>query len=763
MFRRNKQSPDSPIDHSPDQIVRVGCPAHDCGGRCVLVAHIQNGVITQLDVDDRPDSPEMPQLRACVRGRSYLRRQYHPDRLLYPLKRTGQRGEGKFARISWDEALETIASQILRVKEKYGNSALFVPQGTGNQSLINATQAARRLLNLCGGSLQYHGSYSCSAANAATASIYGTLESGNQRQDWLNSKYILMWGWNPAEMRDGTNSEYYLKQARKNGARVVCIDPRHSMSAASLADEWIPIRPGTDAAFLSAMAYIIITKERYDADFVRTHCTGFDASQMPSGLEDQESYRDYILGIRDGTPKTPKWAERITQVPAGTITRIAREYAGIKPGMLYQGWGLQRRAYGESAILAGCALAAITGNVGVPGGWAGGRAEIPGGKGPIWSLLPIGENPVDAYIPVFSWTDAIVRGTEMTAEKDGILGADRLESNIKLIMGVATNILINQHGDINRTAKILADKSLVEFISVQDNFLTASARFADIVLPVCTQFETWGLNDGWKYGNEIILLPKLVEPPGECKSDYAIFSELADRLGLGEAFREGRDERGWVEWCLDQQRESRFPDAPDLDHLVASNQGVVATQVDQPVVAFADFRRDPEAHPLQTPSGKIELFSQALLNLHNPEEIPAVPKYIQEWESPFGPEARKYPLQAIGHHSMQRVHSTHGNNDWLKEAFPQRVFINTIDAQPRGIRNGDRVVVYNDRGRLELPCRLTDRIMPGVIDIPEGAWWTPDQNGTDQGGCINVLTSSKPTPISFGNTQNTIMVQVEKR
>lgn len=762
MFQRKKQPSASPPDQGPTQLVRVGCPAHDCGGRCVLVAHIQNGVITQLDADDRPDSLAMPQLRACTRGRAYLRRQYHPDRLLYPLKRTGQRGEGKFARISWEEALDTIASQILRVKEKYGNSALFIPQGTGNQSQVNASQAARRLLNLCGGSLQYHGTYSCSAANAATFYIYGTLESGNQRQDWLNSKYILMWGWNPAEMRDGTNSDYLLRQVRNNGARVVCIDPRHSLSATCLADEWIPIRPGTDAAFLSAMAYIIITEKRYDDDFVRTHCIGFDASQMPLGLEDQESYSEYILGTRDGTPKTPKWAEKITQVPADTIARIAREYAGIKPGMLYQGWGLQRRAYGESAIFAGCALAAITGNVGIPGGWAGGRGDIPGGKGPIWSLFPIGENPVNVFIPVFLWTEAIVRGTEMTTEKDGIIGADRLESNIKLIWGVATNILINQHGDINRTARILQDESLVEFIAIQDNFLTSSARFADIVLPVCTQFETWGLNDGWKYGDEVILLPKLVEPPGECKSDYDICAELADHLGFGDAFKEGRDERGWVEWCLDRQRERRFPDAPNLERLVADNQGVVAKQVDQPVVAFADFRRDPEAYPLQTPSGKIELFSKALFDLHNPV-IPAVPKYIREWESPFGPEARKHPLQAIGHHSMSRVHSTHYNNDWLQEAFPQRVFINPIDAQPRGICNGDRVIVYNDRGRLELPCRVTARIMPGVIDIPEGAWWAPDGNGIDKGGCINVLTSSRPTPISFGTTQNTIMVEVEKQ
>jgi anaerobic dimethyl sulfoxide reductase subunit A len=168
------------------------------------------------------------------------------------------------------------------------------------------------------------------------------LQTGHQRQDWLNSKYILMWGWNPAEMRDGANSDYFVKLARENGARVVCIDPRHTLSAASLADEWIPIRPGTDTAMMSAMAYVMITENLIDADFIRTHCLGFDGSQMPIGSEDAESYIDYILGTRDGIPKSPEWAEAITTVPRETIARIAREYATIKPGVLYQGYGMQR-------------------------------------------------------------------------------------------------------------------------------------------------------------------------------------------------------------------------------------------------------------------------------------------------------------------------------------------------------------------------------------------------------------------------------------
>jgi anaerobic dimethyl sulfoxide reductase subunit A len=770
--------------------IRVGCPAHNCGGRCLLIAHVQGGKITRLDTDDRPDIPSAPQLRACVRGRAYLRRQYHPDRLLTPLKRAGRRGSGEFRPISWDEALDTIAARFEQVKHQYGSSALFVPYGTGSYNQLNGSHLARRLMNLFGGCLGIYNSYSWAATNLATPTVYGTLVTGNQRQDWLNTKYILMWGWNPAEMRDGTNSDYFVKLAREAGARVVCIDPRHSLSAAALADEWIPIRPGTDAAMMSAMVYVMLTEGLYDADFVRTHCVGFDAGQMP--VEGAESYSDYILGTRDGLPKTPQWAESITAVPAGAIARIAREYATSKPSVLYQGYGMQRRAYGEQVVRAGCVLAAITGNVGVPGGWASGLGlQAPDGGG-LWTVFPTGENPVKAEIPVFLWTEACLRGKSMTAA-DGVRGAARLDNDIKLIYAVATNCLINQHADINRTADILRDETKVEFIVVQDNFLTSSARFADIILPACTQFETWGVEDGWKYGDEVILQPKLVEPPGECKSDYRICAELAERLGIGEAFTERRDEKAWVNYCLDEFRRIRFPKLPTLEEYIEQNLGAWTRPATRPAIAFADFRRDPENFPLKTPSGKIEIFSKQLFDLGNPAEIPALPKYIQEWESPFdnqpaersdlvpeggtqlkpphpsttlsrsgGSAQGAFPLQAIGHHTLHRVHSTHDNNDWLEEAFPQRVFINPIDAAARRIKDGDEVKVYNGRGALVLPCRVTPRIMPGVVDIPQGAWYEPDKDGVDHGGNVNVLTSHRWTPFAFGTAQHTIMVEIEK-
>jgi anaerobic dimethyl sulfoxide reductase subunit A len=548
-------------------------------------------------------------------------------------------------------------------------------------------------------------------------------------------------------------------------------------------------------------------------------------------IEGAESYSDYLLGARDGIPKTPEWAEAITTVPAATIARIAREYATSKPAVLYQGYGMQRRAYGEQVVRAGCVLAAISGNMGISGGWASGLGLQADDGGPHWTVFPLGENPVRASIPVFLWTEACLRAQALTSA-EGVLGVPRLQNNIKLIYAIATNCLINQHADVNRSAEILRDESKVEFIVVQDNFLTPTGMFADIVLPACTQFETWGVEDGWKYGDEVILQPKLVEPPGESKSDYRICADLAERLGIAETFTEGRDEKDWVDYCLQVFRSTRFPELPTLDEFIEKNLGAYSNPVTNPKIAFADFRADPTKYPLNTPSGKIEIFSKKLHDMGNPNEIPAVPKYIQEWENPFrAPEKTsgqcerqskpaigqnpinhrvtetlrkpkeklrasvsqwlaglrtkrpsttppsaggsahivpmpsregEYTLQAIGHHTLARVHSTHANNDWLQEAFPQRIFINPIDAAARDIHDGDLVRVWNERGELVIPARVTPRILPGVVDIPQGAWWKPDANGVDHGGCINVLTSHRWTPLAFATAQHTIMVEVEK-
>ncbi len=747
------------------QVIPTGC-AHNCGGRCILKAHVQDGVIVRITSDtDRPDDPMDPQLRACVRGRSYRRRVYAPDRLKSPLRRTGPRGSGLYEEISWDEAIGIVADELIRVKETYGNSAIYSHYATGAYTNTAGAAPVGRLLNLFGGSLGFYNNYSWACIQAATPTVYGTQNTGQSRLDWLNTKLILMWGWNPAEMIDGTNTMYFLKRARAAGAKTILIDPRHSMSAVGLADEWIPIRPGTDVAMMAAMAYVIITEGLGDEEFVNKYAIGYDAQHMPEGYENAESFKAYILGESDGVPKTPAWAEEYTGIPADTIARIGREYATTKPAMLYQGYGMQRRAYGEQVVRMGCVLPVLTGNVGIPGGWASGVGFAISGESAPGANFPAVANAVPYSIPCFVYTEAIAHGKEM-GRADGVRGLaegeETLPNSIKFLYNSAGNCLTNQHGNINRTREILADESLAEFIVAHEHFLTPSAKFADIVLPACTFMETWGTASNWKYGPSRILMPKVIEPLYGTKSDYGISALIAERLGLYDEYTGGgKTEEDWYNEWVDQMVNDNaaiFGDRASFEE----RGSMTIPYTENPPVAFADFIADPEANPLGTPSGKIEIFSPALAKLEKPEEIPAVPKFIIEWDSPWAEVAEKYPLQAVGHHYMHRIHSTMDNIDWMDEAFPQRAFINSADAEARGIADGDMVRIWNDRGEMIIPARVTPRIMPGVVNIPQGGWYTPDANGVDRRGCINVLTSEKPTPYAMGNTQQTIMVQVEK-
>ena len=749
-------------------IVPTGC-SHNCGGRCVLKAWVKDGTIVRITTDDRPDSFEDPQLRACVRGRAYRRRVYHPDRLKYPMKRVGERGEGKFEKISWDEATETVAKELRRVIDTYGNASIVNHYAWGGNNQFHGFFTSARLLNLLGGFLTESEDYSAACWEYAMPNMLGSFICGNSRDDLRNSRLIWLWGFNPAEMIFGTNTHYFIKEARKAGARVVCLDPRLSLSAVGLADEWIPILPGTDAAFGEAVAYVLITENLVDQAFCDTYVNGYDEEHLPAGVPAGNSFKSYILGQSDGVPKTPEYAEAITGVPKETIVRLARELGGTHPAAILQGWGGQRRAYGEQFVRFGIGLAAITGNVGIPGAWPG---SIGTARGVPVGGMPVGENKVPYSIPVYLWTDAVLRGTEMGPEDGvrlpggytGVVNAagepveGKLPSNIKLIYNNAGNALLNQHANCNRTAEILKDTSKVEFIVVHEHFMTPSAKFADILLPASTFLESFGLTTTWLTGDSVIFMNKAIEPLYGTMSDYQICAMVADKLGIKDQYTEGKTEEDWLrEWiAVSQQADPNFPSYEELKKV-----GVYVFKYDQPSIAFADFRADPVAHPLATGSGKIELFSKDLYDRNDPE-IPAIPKYIPEWEGPSDPLTAKYPLQMLSHHYVRRVHSIHDNVDWLEEVAPQRVYMNTLDAEARGIADGDTVLVYNDRGKVKIPARVTPGIMPDVVDIPQGGWYTPDANGVDIRGCPNTLTNHRPSPWAKGNSEGTTLVQVEK-
>lgn len=747
----------------PVRIVPTTC-VHNCGGLCLLYAHVEDGVITRITSDERAArDPAVPPLKACLKGRAQRNRVYHPDRLKYPMQRVGKRGEGKFARISWDKALDIIAAELQRIKEHYGNESIYVMYGTGVYGQISQAWltpefggALPRFLNMFGGFLSYYNTYSSACYTTAAYYTFGET-AGNSPDDLVNARLIVLFADNPAETAmGGANRYYYLRKAREAGARIIVVDPRYSDTAAAVADEWIPIRPTTDNALLDALAYVILQEGLHDREFLDKYCLGFDEEHMPPGVPPGNSYQSYILGLgEDQTPKTPEWAARITGVPVETITRLARQIGTMKPCCLLQGLGWQRHAYGEQPARALPVLAAMTGNIGIPGGGPGLRT---GGHTVTMGWMPAGENPVKAAIPCFMWPDAILRGQEMTAA-DGVRGVAKLSTNIKMIWNYGSNTLINQHADINGTAAILADDSKCEFILVHDVFLTPSARFADILLPDVTHFEREDIvtfSGGTAYA---IYHQKAIEPLYECRSVYQVCSALAERLGFGRQYTEGKTEQDWLRECVAVARRTH-PDFPTFEEF--RRQGIYRLVPEKPRIAFAAQVRDPERHPFPTPSGKIEIFSPRLWAMNNPREIPAIPKYIPAWEGPEDSLRGKYSLQLIGHHDKRQVHSTFDQVPWLQETARQELWMNPADAAKRGIRDGDLVRVFNDRGEVILPVKVTPRIMPQVVSMPQGAWWTPDAHGVDRGGCVNVLTKYRPTPLARGNPQHTNLVEVAK-
>ncbi|HAM3940417.1 TPA: molybdopterin-dependent oxidoreductase [Escherichia coli] len=630
----------------------------NCGSRCLLRLHVKDDTVYWVESDTTGDDVYgNHQVRACLRGRSIRRRMNHPDRLKYPMKRVGKRGEGKFERISWDEALDTISDNLRRILKDYGNEAVHV--------------------------------------------LYGT---------------------------------------------------------------------GVDGALACAIAWVLITENMVDQPFLDKYCVGYDEKTLPANAPRNAHYKAYILGEGpDGIAKTPEWAAKITSIPAEKIIQLAREIGSAKPAYICQGWGPQRHSNGEQTSRAIAMLSVLTGNVGINGGNSGVR-EGSWDLGVEW--FPMLENPVKTQISVFTWTDAIDHGTEMTAPRDGVRGKEKLDVPIKFLWCYASNTLINQHGDINHTHEVLQDDSKCEMIVGIDHFMTASAKYCDILLPDLMPTEQEDLISHESAGNMgyVILAQPATSAKFERKPIYWMLSEVAKRLGpdVYQTFTEGRSQHEWIKY-LHAKTKERNPEMPDYEEMKTT--GIFKKKCpEEHYVAFRAFRVDPQANPLKTPSGKIEIYSERLAKiadtweLKKDEIIHPLPAYTPGFDGWDDPLRKTYPLQLTGFHYKARTHSSYGNIDVLQQACPQEVWINPIDAQARGIRHGDTVRVFNNNGEMLIAAKVTPRILPGVTAIGQGAWLKADMFGdrVDHGGSINILTSHRPSPLAKGNPSHSNLVQIEK-
>lgn len=719
--------------HGEERIVWGACSVN-CGSRCALRSHVRDDEVVWVETDNTgADIYGDHQVRACLRGRSIRRRINHPDRLNYPMKRVGKRGEGKFVRISWEEALDTIADNLKRIVKEYGNEAVYINYSSGivggniTRSSPYASLVAR-LMNCYGGFLSHYGTYSTAQISCAMPYTYGSND-GNSTSDIENSKLVVMFGNNPAETRmSGGGITYYLEQAReRSNARMIVIDPRYTDTAAGREDEWIPIRPGTDAALVAGIAWVLINENLVDQAFLDTYCVGYDEKTLPADAPKNGHYKAYILGQGDdGVAKTPQWASRITGIPVDRIIKLAREIGSTRPAYICQGWGPQRQANGELTSRAIAMLPILTGNVGINGGNSGAREST---YTITIERMPLPENPVKTQISCFSWTDAIDRGAEMTATRDGVRGKEKLDVPIKFIWNYAGNTIINQHSDINKTHEILQDESKCETIVVIENFMTSSAKYADILLPDLMTVEQEDIIPNDYAGNMgyLIFIQPVTSAKFERKPIYWILSEVAKRLGedVHQKFTEGRTQEQWLQHLYAKML-AKDPALPSYDEL--KKMGIYKRKdPNGHFVAYRDFRKDPVANPLKTPSGKIEIYSSRLADiaakwqLEKDETISPLPVYASTFEGWDDPLREKFPLQMFGFHYKARTHSSYGNVDVLQAACRQEVWLNPLDAEKRGIKNGDMVCVFNARGELRIPAKVTPRIMPGVSAMGQGA------------------------------------------
>lgn len=851
--------------------------AIDCPGRCPLELHLRDGELARVSANKAAP--------ACHRGLSMRAWANSPDRLMWPLRRVGPRGSSQFERVTWDEALDEIASQLARIRREHGNESIYLAYTTG-QSCTTA-DPFERLMNRFGGFLDHYNNYSNPQINAMVRSMYGpgALYPGGSELDAAgDARLVLAFGASPAETGTGRATwhgawDRVVEQVGERGGRIVMVDPRRNGSipkrkgSSGQTVSWLPINPGTDGALAAALLHeLAFTHNALDWGFLRERCIGFTdetLSERRRGLG--LSVMDYLRGTGyDHVAKTPAWAAVITGVPADDIRELAAQLATARPAFIMQGWGPQRRSNGEMTSGMIMMLAAALGQVGLPGTNNGMNIAWGGG---FLTRVSAGQNAVPFRIPAYRFLDAIENGEALGA-REGVRGlpetscgnagesgfatetgseqafhsgratdsvqhqdsAAHLPCSIKAIICHGGNCLTNQHGDVNRAHRVLGDPTKCEFILNVDVEFTDSARYADIVLPDLFRMEQESAMDGDAWGRRIAVSTGELGARFERRGAWEVCVELAKRWGIEDAFTERRTEGEWIRHLYEGDRE-RSTGLPAFDRLLEKGLAWRADRT-EPFVALADWRHDPIAHPLDTPSGKIELFSEQLAAAAEalrgtPDEgvITPIPTYVPEWgpaefavERPATdgaqePDAelradghgcesgaflpaggREYesdaglpisgrksesntepacdlPLRAFGFHSVARIHSSWGNVPAVSRRVPQVISINPADAEARGVATGDLVETSNRFGTLRLPAHVTDDVIAGTIVMPQGAWWQAENRGTqsapgpasahtsapiDIGGCINTLTTSRPSPLAFGNPQHTCWCRLRK-
>ncbi|EKO3381033.1 trimethylamine-N-oxide reductase TorA [Vibrio fluvialis] len=720
---------------------------------------------------------------------------YSPSRVRYPMVRLDwlkkhkysaeTRGNNRFIRVTWDEAIDLFYRELERVQKQYGPWALHAGQTGWNQTgaFHNCTAMMQRAVGMHGNYITKVGDYSTGAGQTIMPYVLGSTEVYAQGTSWTeilkHSDNIILWANDPVKnLQVGWNCEThqsfgYLDQLKEKIAKgevnVVSVDPVKNKTQRFLQNDHLYINPQTDVAFMLAVAHVLYTEDLYDKKFISTYCLGFD------------DFIQYVLGnTKDKIERTPEWAAKICGVTPESIRDFARMLVKGRTQLLF-GWCIQRQEHGEQPYWMGAVLAAMIGQIGLPGGGisyghhysgigvpstgfagpGGFPRNLDQGAKPKWD-----NNDFNGYsrtIPVARWIDAILEPGKKINHNGNTVKLPGFK-----MMVISGNNPWHHHQDRNKMKR--AFQKLETVVTIDFNW-TATCRFSDIVLPACTQWERNDIDSYGSYsGKGLIAMHRLVDPMFQSRTDFEIMTELTRRFGRHEEFTRGMDEMEWVRSLYNdckKANEGKF-EMPEFDEFW--EQSVLEFGEGKPWVRHADFRKDPEINALGTPSGFIEITSRKI-GRYGYEHCQEHPMWFEKTErSHGGPGSDKYPFWLQSCHPDKRLHSQMCESEAFRATYAvqgrEPVYINPMDAKAKGIKEGDLVRVFNGRGQLLAGAVLSDSYPRGVIRIEEGAWYGPlseKEGAICTYGDPNTLTLDLGTSeLAQATSANTCIVDFEK-